>query len=206
MSFEWKREGGGGGVWFNSAVTCRDYIVSVLDEWVSAEHWWSDSDRVKAKHCEPSLSHCHFANHKLQMDWPGIESGPQWWVAWEMERYRYWIVCVCARARVCKCKVLTTAGHEGPEGEWRYSFTLSLTSALDGGGWLTPRPCFPREWCCTHYKGGWVGPMTDVDGCVKSILHRDSIPGPSSPLGSRYTDWAIAAGVCVTLTFHDNRL
>jgi hypothetical protein len=25
-------------------------------------------------------------------------------------------------------------GHEGPEGEYRYSFTLSLTSALDRGG------------------------------------------------------------------------
>ena len=24
-----------------------------------------------------------------------------------------------------------TAGHDDPEGEWRYSFTLSLTSALD---------------------------------------------------------------------------
>jgi hypothetical protein len=24
--------------------------------------------------------------------------------------------------------------------EWRYSSTLSLTSALDGGGWSTPHP------------------------------------------------------------------
>jgi hypothetical protein len=30
--------------------------------------------------------------------------------------------------------------HEGQEGEQRYSSTLSLTSALNGGGWLTPRP------------------------------------------------------------------
>ena len=29
---------------------------------------------------------------------------------------------------------------EGLKGEWRYSSTLSLTSALDGGGWSTPRP------------------------------------------------------------------
>jgi len=27
-----------------------------------------------------------------------------------------------------------TTGHEGPEGEQRYSYTLSLTSALEGGG------------------------------------------------------------------------
>ena len=30
-------------------------------------------------------------------------------------------------------------GHEGPEGQQRYSSTLSLTSALDGDGWSTPR-------------------------------------------------------------------
>jgi hypothetical protein len=29
--------------------------------------------------------------------------------------------------------------HEGSEREQRYSFTLSFTSALDGGGWSTPR-------------------------------------------------------------------
>jgi hypothetical protein len=28
--------------------------------------------------------------------------------------------------------------HEGPEGEKKYSSTLFLTSALNGGGWLTP--------------------------------------------------------------------
>jgi hypothetical protein len=30
-------------------------------------------------------------------------------------------------------------GNEGPEVEQRYSSTLSLTSALDGGGWSTSR-------------------------------------------------------------------
>jgi len=37
--------------------------------------------------------------------------------------------------------------HIGPEGEQRYSSTLSLTSALDAGGWSTPRPSrfTPRE-------------------------------------------------------------
>jgi hypothetical protein len=37
------------------------------------------------------------------------------------------------------CIVLPRTGHEGPEGEYRFSSTLSLTSALDGGGWSTPR-------------------------------------------------------------------
>ena len=30
-------------------------------------------------------------------------------------------------------------GHEGAEGEETFSYALSLTSALDGSGWLTPR-------------------------------------------------------------------
>ena len=38
-----------------------------------------------------------------------------------------------------KGKVHPKTGHRGPEWEYRYSSTLSLTSALDGGGWLTPR-------------------------------------------------------------------
>jgi hypothetical protein len=39
-----------------------------------------------------------------------------------------------------KGKVHPRTGHEGSEGEYRYSSTLSLTSTLDGGGWSTPRP------------------------------------------------------------------
>ena len=39
-----------------------------------------------------------------------------------------------------KGKVLPRTGHEGPEGEQTYSSTLPSTSALDGGGWSTPRP------------------------------------------------------------------
>ena len=36
-------------------------------------------------------------------------------------------------------------GREGPDGVQRYSSTISLTSALDGGGWFKPRPgnCTP---------------------------------------------------------------
>ena len=29
------------------------------------------------------------------------------------------------------------AGHKGTDGEYRYSSTLSLTSGLDGGAWIT---------------------------------------------------------------------
>jgi hypothetical protein len=41
-----------------------------------------------------------------------------------------------------KGNVHPQTGHEGSEGE-KYNSTLSLASALDVGGWLTPRPrCF----------------------------------------------------------------
>ena len=43
-----------------------------------------------------------------------------------------------------KGKVRSKADHEGPEGEQRYSSTLSLTSALDGvGGQLHATAAFP---------------------------------------------------------------
>ena len=40
----------------------------------------------------------------------------------------------------CKGKILPRTGHEGPEGEQMYSFTLSLTSALDGVGGQSQAP------------------------------------------------------------------
>jgi hypothetical protein len=45
-----------------------------------------------------------------------------------------------------KGKVHPITGHEGPEVGYRYSSTLSLTLALDWGGWSMPRPsCFSPE-------------------------------------------------------------
>ena len=44
-------------------------------------------------------------------------------------------------------KVRPRTGYEGPDGELRYSSTLSLTSSLDGDEWLTTGPgrFTPRE-------------------------------------------------------------
>jgi hypothetical protein len=38
-----------------------------------------------------------------------------------------------------KSKFHPTIGHEDAQGGQRYISTLSLISALDGGGWSTPR-------------------------------------------------------------------
>jgi hypothetical protein len=51
-------------------------------------------------------------------------------------------------------------------------------------GWVvstTPRPLYSRKKPGTHCTGGWVGSRAGLDVYEKSRLHRDSIPGPSSP-------------------------
>ena len=53
-------------------------------------------------------------------------------------------------------------GHEGPEGEYRYSCTLSLTSALDGDGWSSLPP----------------GPFTTGNDPVPIVLQGGWAPGP----------------------------
>ena len=51
-------------------------------------------------------------------------------------------------------KVHPRRGHEGPEWEYRYSSTLSLTSSPDAVGVMaTPRPLYPRERPGTHCTG-----------------------------------------------------
>ena len=44
-----------------------------------------------------------------------------------------------------------------------------------------PTANYPRERPGTHCKGGWVGLRAGLDRYGKSHLHRNSIPGPSSP-------------------------
>jgi len=77
-------------------------------------------------------------------------------------------------------KVHPRTGHKGPEKEYMYSFTLSLTSALDVGRWSSPcrSHLTPRKdpTCCI---GGWVSPRASLDWCRKSGPHRNSIPRPS---------------------------
>jgi hypothetical protein len=83
------------------------------------------------------------------------------------------------RHKRVKVKFILKQAMKTDRGEQRYSSTLSLTSALDGGGWLTPRPgrLPPRTRPGSHCTGGWVGPRVSVYRCGKSCPHRDSIPG-----------------------------
>jgi hypothetical protein len=91
--------------------------------------------------------------------------------------------------------------HEGVFGEWKYSSTHSLTSALDGSEWSASRPgrFTPRETAPgTHWIGGWVGPRAVLDAVVKRKIpspRREPNPGTPivQPVAQRYTDWAITA-------------
>jgi hypothetical protein len=81
-------------------------------------------------------------------------------------------------------------------GEWGYSFTYSLTSALDGGEWSASRPgrFTPRERAPgTHWIGVWVGPRAVLDPVVKRKIPspcRESNPKTPivQPVAHRYTD------------------
>jgi hypothetical protein len=66
------------------------------------------------------------------------------------------------------------ACHEGVLGEWSYSSTHSLISALDGGGWsasragrFTSRERAPD----THWIWGEVGPRAVLDAVLKRKIH-----------------------------------
>ena len=72
---------------------------------------------------------------------------------------------------------------EDPEGELRLSSILSLTSALNGDECkrhaLAALP--PGKSTVSHFKGGWEGPRTCLDGNGKSRSNQISILRPSSP-------------------------
>ena len=78
-------------------------------------------------------------------------------------------------------------GHRSPEGEQRYSSTLSLTSGLDGGTWSTPRPgrFTPQgKKPGTHCVGSWMGPRAGWTG--EKNLASTGIQSPDRPALSEW--------------------
>jgi hypothetical protein len=86
--------------------------------------------------------------------------------------------------------------HHAMKAYWGYSFTHSLTSALDGDEWSASRPGHftPREIAPgTHWIGGCVGPRAVLDAVVKRKIpspRRESKPRTAivQPVAQRYTD------------------
>ena len=69
-----------------------------------------------------------------------------------------------------------------------YSSTLPSTSALDWGGWSTPRPepLYPRKRPGTHCTGGWVGHRAGLYG-AENLVPLGFDPRTVQPVASRYT-------------------
>jgi len=69
-----------------------------------------------------------------------------------------------------------------------------MTAALEGvkGQRHAPAALYPRERPGTHFTGGWVASRACLD--ERKISSPPGFdPGQSSPVASRYTDWAIPA-------------
>jgi len=74
-----------------------------------------------------------------------------------------------------------------------YSSTLSLTSALDGGGWSTSRPgrLTPGKKPGIHCIRGWVGPRAGLDGCRLSRPPPEFDSRTVQPVANLYTYYAV---------------
>jgi hypothetical protein len=82
-----------------------------------------------------------------------------------------------------KVKFFLGQAMKAQRGEWRCSSTLSLNLALDGAGYLTPRPGrfnLGKETRYLSYRrlDGTPGPVRT--GAENLAPHRDSISEPSS--------------------------
>jgi hypothetical protein len=82
-------------------------------------------------------------------------------------------------------------GHKGPEGEYRYTSTLSLTSALDGGGWSMPHPSHFTSRKETQYP--FYRRLGGPQGRSGRVLKISPPPGfdlrTVQPEASRYTNY-----------------
>jgi hypothetical protein len=101
---------------------------------------------------------------------------------------------VCSIIQYGKVKVYPRKDHEGPDGEYRYSSVLSLTSRLDGvhGQRHTPAalPLGKTRYPLYRRLGGPQG----RSGQVRKISPASGFdPWTVQPLASHYTDWAVWA-------------
>jgi hypothetical protein len=116
-------------------------------------------------------------------------AGPQYAVRRPSQNYNMSVHLAVLKIKG-KGKLHPRTSHEWPKVEYKYSYTLSLTSALDGvcdqRYALAALP--PGKRHITNCIRCWVGHRVGLDGCGKSRPNRDSILGPSS-----YTDYAIPA-------------
>ena len=83
----------------------------------------------------PGLDHVGFVEDKLaliEISVAVLRACPANVTAPRFHTYYRSHGCIILVIFTVTCKVHLRKGHEGPEGEYRYSSTLSFTSALDG--------------------------------------------------------------------------
>ena len=102
-----------------------------------------------------------------------------------------WLVLVIVARRVYgkgkgkgKGTVHPITGHEGPKREWRYSSTLSLTSALDGVGGQRHAPAVLRPGKTQYPLYKRLGGSQGRSGWVRKISPPTGIRSPDCPARS----------------------
>jgi hypothetical protein len=85
-----------------------------------------------------------------------------------------------------KGKAHSVTWHKDPEGKYMCIYTLSLTSAVDAGGWSTHAPAAlpPGKLRVTQCTGVWLGPSAGLDGCGKLRPPPPRIRFPDRPARS----------------------
>ena len=108
------------------------------------------------------------------------------------------VVTAYVVGHMLKGTVRPRTGHESPDGKQRYSSTLSLTSVLGVGGWLTPRldRLNPQKLILYPSYTRLGGPQGQ-SGRVRKISSSQGFdPRAVQPLASRYNYYAIWPTKC----------
>jgi len=83
-------------------------------------------------------------------------------------------------------------GHEGPEGEQKYGFTLFLNLVPDGGGWSMPcSSCFTARKETQYSLRRRLGGLQGWSGQLQKILNPMGFHSRTvQPVAGHYTDYA----------------
>lgn len=89
-------------MWFNN-VNCEHYTVSVINDLMSVEHWWSDNDSGNGTNRREKSVPVPLCVAKSHTGWPGIEPTPSQWQKGD---------CLSHGTTLLECHKVTS--HVGP--------------------------------------------------------------------------------------------
>jgi hypothetical protein len=162
---------------------CEDMCLKLTVSWNARQSWVSGNVKITL-----TLARVH---DKVSVWMSSVVSqvSERYKVSVREPRIHAWMAVTVRR------KFHLRTGQEGPEGEYRFSSTFSLTSPLDRGGRSTPRPGrftpgrqtrypFYRRMAGHQGRSGDVCKISRRSGFDPRTLHL---------VASRCTDWAIPA-------------